>query len=176
MAILEKTIIVESRLQELFNYLPEMTSLKGNTTHKPIFKYGDEKALNTFLKLKKNETPPYPLIWLIYPYKEEHKRSKVLLNNISFVLALETNAVMLNDERIKITYEKGLIPLYNNIKHLFKFGNIINVKNHYYDIVKYPNYTGEPDDNKNQVGYIWDALKITFSGDISDSCLKPITF
>lgn len=168
-------IIVEDRLKELFDYLPDMLGTKDgdNTKYPIIFKYGDVKELQSFLKLDKNKDN-YPLIWLAYPYSEEHKRSKVSLNNLSLIIAVPSNTTMLNDQRLKETYKKVLIPLFDNIKELFRMGNIIRV-GEIYNIIKYPNYS-DTVDNKNTVLVIWDAMKITFDCVITDACLKTINF
>lgn len=172
--VTKSTIIVEDRLQELFNYLPEMDDidLTGNK-YKPVFKYGDQKELLAFLKLNQ-KVSIYPLIWLVYPHNEVHHNNRVVLENISLVLAVEGNINSLNEERMQITFNKILIPLFNNIKTLFQLGSIINV-GETYNVTKYPKYSYLEDSEQNNVTAIWDAMKITFNCDISNRCLKPIT-
>lgn len=174
MAVTKKMIIIEDRLQELFNYLPEMGDIKDSgNTYSPIFKYGDQKELIAFLKLNA-KVSVYPLIWLVYPYNEEHHNNRVYIENMSLILAVEGNNESLNEERIKLTFNKILIPLFDNIKELFQLGNIINIGDTY-RVTKYPNYSHAEDGELNQVTAIWDAMKITFNCDISNRCLKPIT-
>jgi len=168
--VTEKTIIVEDRLTEMFSMLPPMNGFEV------VFGCGDNKELQVFLKEKAADSDPYPLIWLVYPYVENHLRTKVELNKLTFILAVETNKSMLNKERIDETYKKILFPLLDNIKSLFTRANIMNVKDEY-TIIKFPNYSG--DDNDTLSSYTtanWDALKVTIDCTINNVCLRPITF
>ena len=110
-------IVVEDRLAEMFAYLPEMVNSVG-ATFKPTFMYGDQKQLLDFLRQNSKGTSKYPLIWLVYPFNETHTRSRVEFQSLTLVLAVETNSVMLNSQRMKETYANILIPLFNNIKVL----------------------------------------------------------
>jgi hypothetical protein len=170
----ESMIIVEDRLAEMFSYLPEMEGAPG-VMYKPTFMYGDQKQLLDFLRQNSTGKSVYPIIWLIYPFIEEHGRSSVKFTNMSLVLAVETNSSMLNAERMKQTYQKVLIPLFDNIKTCFNNANISNSSNEY-TIVKYPNYSEVKDGIENEATYIWDALKVTFDGTLNSNCLRPIYF
>lgn len=168
--ITKDIIIVEDRFEEMFSYLPTINGF-GVT-----FSGGDNKELGAFLELKGKAAETYPLIWLVYPYTEKHGLKVVELERISFILAVRTNKVMLNDQRIKETYKGLLIPLLKNIKILFDRANIISV-NDEYSVVKFPNYSG--DDNNSKSSFTtdpWDALKVTFSCSINSVCLRPIQF
>lgn len=171
MAITKSTIIVEDKLKSLFDYLPLFAI--NSFSYKPIFMYGDEIELNQFFKSKNNEDIPYPLIWLVYPYVEQHNYSRVKIDKLDFVLAINTNAVMLNDERIEVSYKPLLIPLLDNIRELFRKANIIIVKDNSYIITKFPNYS---DSDKNKVVDRWDALKVSLGCTIYDDILKPIVY
>lgn len=169
----ESMIVVEDRFTEMFEYLPSMKGPR-ELLFKPTFMYGDEKQLLDFLKQNKSGESKYPLIWLVYPYTEKHKRSLVSFSNLSLVLAVETNSVMLNPERMKQTYAKVLIPLFNNIKECFSKANIVSNLSEY-DVVKFPNYSEDKGEN-NEATYVWDALKVTFDGSLNSNCLQPIKF
>jgi len=169
------TIIVEDRFGEIFEYLPLMKNSK-NVEFKPVFMYGDNKQLIDFLKQNSKGISVYPLIWLVYPYSESHLRNRVELRGVTLVLAVETNSVMLNAQRMEETYKKILLPLFNNIKKSFMLANIVSMEDKY-DIVKFPNYSDEKGDSEaNKVPYVWDAIKITFDMNITGNCLKPIIF
>lgn len=168
-------IIVENRFKEMFNLLPTQTN--GTVTKKPVFSWGDDKQLNQFLVIR--DERPYPLIWLIYPLKERHLINRVELKNVSLILAINNdNEALSNEERMVLTFEKYLIPLYNNILKLFKKSNIIYVGNHY-DIIKFPNY-GELNvlrtKEEEKTLCVWDAIKVTFDCSINANCLNQITF
>ena len=109
--IATQTLVVEKRLEEIFCYLPEMTSLSGGTNHPVRFGYGDKKELNSFLK-NRSLDKVYPLIWLLYPYTENHSNTDVEVTNATFILAMSTNAQMENKERIEKTFGKVLLPLF----------------------------------------------------------------
>ena len=164
--------VIEDRFGEIFSYLPDMLN-SNNVTFKPTFMYGDQKQLLDFLRQNSKGDSKYPLIWLVYPYTEKHNRSNVQFSNLSLVLAVETNSSMLNSQRMKETYAKVLIPLFNNIKKCFNKASIANIKDEY-EVVKFPNYSESEDGN--EATYVWDALKVTFDGTLNSNCLKPIVF
>lgn len=172
MSVIAETMVVEDKFAEMFTYLPKMTNEKQEE-FEVRFKYGDQKELIAFLKSEIGSDNPYPLIWLIYPFIEIHSRNKVTLNDVSLVLAVETNDSMFNEDRMEQTYKTVLFPLLNNIKTVFKRANIFNT-DEVYTIIKYPNYSGiddgEGDENKSTD--IWDAIKVTFSCSIIKGCLK----
>jgi len=167
MRVLRDTIVVEDRLREIFAYLPAIDG------YIPVFGCGDQRELNAFLVNKKAEAP-YPLIWLVYPYSEQHKRTKVELESITLILAVETNQAMLNLQRIEDVYKVFLYPLLDNIKYVFRVASIMNLSDEY-DVWKYPNYSGDANlGEENETIAIWDALKVNFNCTINDKCLKPI--
>lgn len=178
MSVTTKIIKVEDRLQEIFDYLPKVTKIGGTSPQDDftvMFNYGDDKELLAFLKLHKE---PYPLIWLIYPYTEKHIASKVKLESISLIIAVKTSSEMLNKQRMLETYSKILLPLVQNIRLVFRLANIMNIKGNKgeeYLLTKFPNYSHEETDNSGITIALWDAIKITFSCDILETCLRPIT-
>lgn len=172
--IAKSMIVVEDRFSEIFEYLPTMSNSKRQL-FKPTFMYGDQKQLLDFLRQNNSGQSNYPLIWLIYPYTEKHTRSDVEFSNLSLVLAVETNSIMLNSQRMKETYAKVLIPLFDNIKKCFNKANIANIPDEY-EVIKFPNYSEDGQEEENASTYVWDALKVTFSGKLNSNCLQPIIF
>jgi len=172
MGVVKQSIIVEDRFREIFNYLPNMKD--DNLNEFPIvFDGGDERELNAFLTTKQGDSRPYPLIWLVYPFKEIHTKKEVKLDSVTFILAVETNSEMLNKQRLDETFKKILFPLLFNIRKAFEKACIINI-NDEYEIIKHPNYSS--DENGEQLSSIelWDALKVTFDCSINNSCLRPL--
>jgi len=174
MGIATKTIVLEDVLERMFADLPEMVSLRGTSTHPIVFHYGDKKALNVFLKRKKSEDT-YPLIWLLYPNVEDHDNTSLEADNVSLVLAVSTNSVMQNKERMATTFGKILMPLFFNVRTLFKRANIVNIDGKY-RIIKYPNYSDTDEGTEHGGAFIWDAIKITFSMKLIDTCYRTVTF
>lgn len=163
-------IVLENVLEDVFNYLPAID------TYKPVFSYGDRKELNAFLKQShKSNTSIYPLVWLLLPYRETHMKNKLEANEISLILAVQTNSSMQNKQRFKETYEKVLFPLYDNVIYCLTRANILNVA-HEFNVVKHPNYSDETFGDSHAGALIWDALKVSFGITILDTCLKPIKF
>lgn len=170
----KKPIVIEKRLEQIFSYLPKMKN-DANVEFTPTFMYGDEKQLLDFLRQTKVQASNYPLIWLVYPLQETHERSQVSFTNLTLVLAVETNSTMLNKQRLNETYEKVLMPLFGNIKEAFTKANISNNPKEY-EVSKWPNYSKNTDSTENKAPYIWDALKVTFSGYLNSNCLQQIYF
>lgn len=174
MSIAIKSIILEDVLEEIFAYLPVMAYKKGSQTFPVVFGYGDETELNIFLK-NKESSDVYPLIWLLYPYDEDHSRTSLEVQNVSFILAMDTDSNMENRERIKETFGKVLMPLFFNLRLAFKRANIIST-NHEYKLVKHPNFSESASRKASAGTFIWDALKVTTSFKVIDNCLKEIKF
>ena len=173
----KKTINVEERLAGMFAYLPNSVSISGSTTLKPIFGYGDLKELNAFLKVKHTDRSrtPYPLIWLLYPYGENHTKTDVSIKKLSLILAMQTNASMGNVERMNKTFNKVLLPLLDNIHTLFIRANITSYDEEF-ELTKYPNYSDNSGADEHAGIFIWDALKVELDLIITDDCLKNIRF
>tara|TARA_R110000764_G_C11027156_1_gene384737 strand:- start:2723 stop:3232 length:510 start_codon:yes stop_codon:yes gene_type:complete len=169
MSTVKSFIVVEDRLAEMFDMLPTIKD-----KFKPKFGYGDKKELNAFLKNRKR-TSPYPLIWLLYPYKEVHNKRNVSIKNLELVIAVQTNSSMENSERIIKTYKGILIPLLDDINSLFLRANILNV-NKEYEVEKHPNYSDSEEGNSSAGTLIWDAIKLTYDITITDDCLRNIKF
>jgi len=170
MSIVYDTIVVEDRLETMFEDLPKMKSLSGETYHSVVFGYGDKKELNAFLS---NREEPYPLIWLLYPYSENHQKTKVVVDGAVFILAVSTNSSMQNYERLKVTFGKILIPLFNNFRLLFRRSNIVNFEEDFI-IQKHPNYSDSEEGEQNAGSFIWDALRVSFDFSLNSSCYKKL--
>lgn len=169
--ITHNSIIVEDRFREVINYIPDVIYPGQSTGFKPTFGYGADFELNKFLKMFNK---PYPLIWLLYPYLEKHTKTKVTLPSVNFILAVDTKAAMMNQERIEETYKKILIPMYDNFRKVLTRNNIMNVK-HEFNVTKFPNYSNDNLDGKeNKTTARWDALKVNFNCSINNTCLKQI--
>lgn len=169
-------IIVEDKLKEIFEYLPAMKYEVGSVlSFKPVFGYGSQIELNKFLKSKESDqSHPYPLIWLLYPYKELHKRKEVDLEGMVLILATNTNSQMLNSERIDTNFKKVLIPLYDNVHAVLKRAVNVNLIEET-EIIKFPNYSG--DNNREEEAFttdLWDAMKTIWKLSINTACLKEI--
>lgn len=167
-----KAIILEDVLEELFGYLPPMSWNPGGTEYPVVFASGDEKELNAYLA-EREPAETYPLIWLLYPFAENHTKTKLEVNSITFILAVESDMIKRNDERLKQAYSKVLMPLFFNIQKAFKRANIFNTENEY-DVYKYPLASINDQKEQSQTITTWDAMRVTTSFTVIDSCLRPI--
>jgi hypothetical protein len=174
MGVSYEMIIAEDRFEEIFAYLPVIKN-SSDVEFQPLFRYGDNLELLVFLKNQIGNTKrPYPLIWLLYPYEEDHTRTNLNLKDVVLIIATETNAESNYQQRMEENYKKVLIPLYENIRLAFMRANILSTDDKY-KIVKYPNF-GRPEENVSETIDLWDAMKITFDCSINNVCLQKIRF
>lgn len=169
--------IVENRLSEIFDYLPLMSYSVNGTEYKPKFGYGTQKHLNDFIiNSAQNLVDIYPLIWLLYPYREEHtnKGRKVEVKELTLILAVNASKTMNTEERLTTTFNKVLFPLYDNVILSFFRANTVNMQD-LIKVVKFPNYSGDNlSGEENFTVDRWDALKVIISICFNDACLTPI--
>lgn len=148
---------LDYRLIELFNTLPNVTDYEGNS-FKSSYDFGTKEDLNRFLQSKKRENSnPYPLVWLITPYDEEPQEVRATFETeFDLVVATITNANLSNRERVILNFDTILFPLIENIYKSFDrsgFTKLIEKK----QLTKYYNYT---EADKTSTTDIWDAVKI----------------
>lgn len=174
-------IIVEDRLEELFDTLPVITI--DSVDYTPVFKDGDQKELIAFLSSTKgDDVKPYPLIWYVKPNPEadDGNDGEVALT-LSLVMAVNNGKTsMLNDERRATTYATILEPLRNNVRTALKRANIVNLlitDGIKFTTTKFPNYSG--DDNNTEASEltdVWDAIKQVQDVIINSDCLRTILY
>jgi len=148
---------LDFRLIELFNTLPNITDYEGNS-FKSSYDFGTKEDLNRFLQsMKRENSNPYPLIWLITPYDEQPQDVKATFETeFDLVVATITDANLSNRERVKLNFDTILFPLIENIYKAFErsgFTTLIEKKL----LTKYYNYT---EADKSFTTDIWDAVKI----------------
>ena len=166
-------IVVEDRLKEIFGFLPQING------YDPVFGYGNKVQLSTFIKSANDRgSDVYPLIWLLYPNKEDHKKRgrEVECEDLTLILAVNTKASLSNKERIENVYKQYLIPLADNVRYVLESASIANL-NPEFEIIKFPNYSGDlSNGEENYTVDRWDALKCVFSISINNKCLNDIRF
>lgn len=177
MGAIKRTIIIEDILDKVFRFLPRMVFDDNGSDYQVTFGYGDQFELNTFLS-NRERSDVYPLIWLLYPQQEEHRKNRVVAKEMTFILAVTTNQSMENFERINLTYKHILMPLLNNMRLLFRQSNVISVgsKHESYKVVKHPNYSETELRDKSGTLSIWDALKVSVDLEFIEGCIKPVKF
>jgi len=177
MPVTKKTIIIEDRLEEIFSYLPTMSFDVSGEKFPVTFGYGDELSLNGYLA-NREENSVYPLVWMLYPLEENHKKTRLIVDGLELIAAVNTNSSMENKERISLTFGKVLMPLLDNIRFALKSANIATLgdKDENFKVVKYPNYSKTDAREENATIAIWDAIKITVDLEVISTCLNPIKF
>ena len=173
MSVIKEFLVIEDILSQLFAFIPPFVNKRGEF---PVtFKYGDEQELTEFLSNNSNfKGKVYPLIWLVYPYLENHTRTKVESEQLSLILAVQGSASSYSEERMEQTFKTVLFPLCDSIKTIFKQSYVIDTGDNY-EVLKYPNYSvsfgGESEQEEIDR---WDALKVSFSAKFNNNCIKPI--
>jgi len=162
------TIIIEDRLEEIFSELTPVKGIGTDIDFPIIFDFGTQKDLLAFLKLRKNNYSPYPLIWLETPYIESHGMKEVDVSGMKLVIATRTSKTHTPKQRKETTFKELLVPVFNQVKDAIRLSNTTS-NDQKYTVTKFYNY-GE--NNENIVDDIWDALKIEFDITINDRCFK----
>lgn len=165
---------MEDKLEEVFSFLPPLTSLTG-LDFNPYFSHGPEEDLNSFLA-QETDNNIYPLIWLLYPYTEKRNNVNVTAPNIRLIFAIENSNDMLNKQRLQGSYKQALYPLFYNTRDLFSKAQNIQIFENSYELTKFPNY-GDTKANfyakqKSKTTTIWDALAVDFGITINKFCHK----
>lgn len=160
-------IIVEERLEEIFDHIPEIEGFK------PTFGFGTRKDLISFLKLRGSGSKPYPLIWLLTPYEEDHLNGSktVRSERMDFILAAQTNSTMINKDRLKKSFDKLLFPLCKRFKEVLRKASTISSSSDY-KITKHYNFGSE---ELSEVTDIWDVIKIgVLDVTVNSKCLQTM--
>jgi len=161
-------IIVEDRLKELFDGLPDITV--GSDVFTPLFDFGSKDDLNILIK---EEEAPYPLIWLVSEFQENKNEKDHVNVKLNFVLATCTDSVMKNSERLEYSFKGVLIPLFENMLKAFCRSNIAIMVNQDYTITKHYNYGSGIESNTLD---IWDAIQFEIELNIYDNVLKTVNY
>lgn len=168
-------IIVEHIVRAIVDTIPAIR-LNASLTTTPKFHWGDEKELNRYVALKKEES--YPLIWLL-PESNEYKGwdGRKVVRDCTFIIATrEIRKELFNDQRYIKTFDIVLNPLTEYLIHGLSTSSISDRGGDGWVIENFPNYSAESD--KNGTIDTWDAIRlkisIRFYGGVE--CLKTIIY
>lgn len=167
-------IVVENRLREIFNTLPQVNIPDANGNPVPYsvsFDWGTIEDLN--LWLKQNAT--YPLIWLETGFEETHNSSKEEVSvALSFKIATSgLKSSLLNQQRIASTFDLVLFPVLENVRKAFERANTVQLQNTDWKILKFYNWSTTEGMETTQV---WDALRFDVELIINGDCLKNFNY
>lgn len=167
-----ETIIVEDRLIELFDTLPVIVNEGKN--FKPVFDFGTHEDLLRFLKSKQKEgVTPYPLIWLETGFDvvgEDHEKTV----SIKLILAVNTDSIMSNRERLEVTIKLILIPLQERIFKALRRSSITDILDDRKNKTSIRFNLSENDIS--QATEIWDAIILQSEVTINNQFLKTINY
>ena len=97
-------------------------------------------------------------------------------------MAVLTTKDVSNKERLEVSFEQQLVPLYGNIVTALKksgFTEIMRPQNRKseesFDIAKYFNY-GTDSEDAHQTNDIWDAMKIWGELAMTDKCQREFNY
>jgi len=155
-------IVVEDRLQVLFNLLPVRNGFK------PRYHFGDGIEANQWIKQTNNQT--WPLIYQTSNSGTYTRNGSLFETNLELILAVETRTDVLNDVRWATTYKNTLRPLLEDVKTVLEKSGII-LSNWEYKIENFPKYSETSTREKNAFTAIVDALKITLPCKINSNCI-----
>ena len=167
-------IVVESRLQEVLAGLP-VIDIDWNGVPTPFphrFDWGTSEDLNIFLSQEKKI---YPLIWLETGFTETHNTSSNEVScSLSFKIATYgLDNSLLNQVRLKTTFEDVLFPTLENIRKTFERSNIVSLDGENWNIQKFYNYgTG----SKTETTDVWDAIKFDVGLIINEDCIRQVRY
>ena len=164
-------IVVEHKLVELFNQIPEVYISGTNVSKTPTFGWGNKEELEKFIKGFKSDL--YPLIWLLITPETHNIRNNTVSKNCVFILAsLELNTERYNAERFVNNYAETLNPLTEYVLHALDTSSITTVTDlNNIKVLKEPNYSETEND-----GVIdkWDAVRLEIDVEFNNNCLKQI--
>lgn len=165
-------IVVEERLTEAFEQLPEIDGFK------PFYDWGNKYQLIKQMDLFSKESKSiYPLIYQTSTGSNQNEIARICETKLVLILACRNTEVDLtNKERWALSYRNILNPLLVNIITCFNKAGIFNWDGKY-RIDNLPNYG---DGDKNETVDIWDAIRFEITSNngitINDNCINTIRF
>lgn len=152
-------IVVEKRLNEIFEQIPDVNGLK------PIYTFGLNQ-IHDFLNEKKQ---PYPLIFQPRMNGKQRTFAKEVDVTLDFILAVNTQSSAWNEERWISTYPT-LDELASRIEEGFNKSRTVNW-NGDIDFDKHPKHT---EGEGHRTIELLDVFKTTISLTINDNCQNII--
>lgn len=177
-------IVPEQRFDELFATLPPVTV--NGKDYNVLFDFGTETQLYKFLNMKRKEVSVsggniYPIVWLETPLPWNGSDRKITCKP-EFILATLTTSEISNRERLKVSFEPVLFPLWENIQTALRKSGFSKIQGNSENRTEphkrgrlYYNY-GTEDEQKHKATDIWDAMKIGVDVEITDHCLRTINY
>lgn len=168
-------IVVEHSIKAIVDTIP-LIALNQNVSVKPKFHWGDEKELNRYIQLKKEDS--YPLIWLL-PSSDNYEgvNGSEVVKECNFIIATrETRKELFNNQRYIKSFDLVLQPLTEYLIHGLTVSSITDRIGNEWEIQKFPNYSAQSEEN----GTIdlWDVISLNINVRFKSNikCLKSINY
>jgi len=165
-------IVSEHNIRDIINTIPAVC-LNDSITQKAKFHWGDDKELNRYIELNKEDS--YPLIWLLPSPNHYKHRGKQLYKKCEFVIATREKVKdLFNDERYLKSFDVVLNPLTEKLIHGLKSSSISELNGEDWNIMNFPNYSNM---DKNATIDLWDAVKLVIDVKFTEGgCLRDIKY
>lgn len=159
-------IVVENRIAELINLIPNVDGLK------PVFHYGEGKELNAFLiGRNKDGSNLYPLVYQTSYRETQNIQQKTVTTRWEAILATATRPELYNTQREATTYQNVLYPLFGYIDKAMRSSNFITSE-YVWDIEKWPNYSESKEMKEHGFLDVVDAMLIRCELLIDTNCIN----
>jgi len=169
-------IVTEHIIRAVVGTIPGIDLNPSNLGVKPKFHWGDEKELNRYVQLKKDNS--YPLIWLLPSPDNFEGGGQHATKSCTFVIATrETDESLYNDQRYIKTFDLVLNPLTDYLIQGLTKSTLTDVITRDWTITKFPRYSADSDENGTID--IWDAVRLEIQVRFIDgniNCLKDISY
>jgi hypothetical protein len=169
-------IVIEHKLAEIFDGIPEISLSGTNTTKKASFSWGSKEDLDAYIK--ESGSNCYPLIWLLPSEEKDNRRADTMTSRCVFILAtLEMDRSKFNGSRWMDSFNETLNPLSEYIKKALDLSaTTILIDPEDVTQLKKPNYSEVDRGEKSDGGTIdlWDAIRLEVEVEFNNNCFKSI--
>lgn len=154
-------IIPEDIMREIVEQIPAI-QVNATLTKKPNYHWGDRHELTKYLTVQKDSA--YPLIWFLAGLDEHTDNGNYVERECVIIIATrESNRALLNDERLKKSYEVVLNPLLDYVVHGLRSYSRTDILREEWKVERKPDYSESyyKGDNDNYTIDKWDAIRLT---------------
>lgn len=166
-------MIIEEKLKELFETLPNVTDL-DSTSFEVKVDFGSEKDCYIFLDDNRDASlASYPLVWIQTPIKSTGRTPKIN-TKVRLIIATLSKAHFTNAQRIEYSFKPLLQPILDNaIKALNRSGFTKLLNTDREDRVNHFKYSVN---DKNPTTDVWDAITYDVEIEMSECPLRTINY
>lgn len=167
-------IIPEDILREIVEQMPAIV-INSTLTKAPSYHWGDRHELTKYLTVQQDNA--YPLVWLLANDEQHTNNDTFVEKECVIILATrETNKALLNDERLKKSYNVVLNPLLEYMIFGLNSYSKTEILSDTWNVERKPDYNESyyKGDNENYTIDLWDAIKLTIDVRFRNNCKRNI--